>query len=125
MNTESADGKPAVAFTNKEIEMVSHRFMPGQGLERITGEWHGRFWNGKSAPRNLTLKIDGDMGAVRMSFSDDSGKQTVVNGNYPAMADQFSLKGIEVQYKQDLDVMIITANESFGFLPNQTVSFVR
>lgn len=125
LNTESADGKPAVAFVNKEIDMVSHRFMPGQGLERFSGEWHGRFWNGKTAPRNIALKIDGDMGGVNLSFSDDGGKKTSLNGSYPAMADQFSLKGIEVQYREDLDVIIVKANESFAFLPNQTISFTR
>lgn len=125
MGSESPDGRPAAVFVNAEIEVVSHRFMPGQGLERMTGEWNGRYWDGKSAPRIFKLKIEGDGNQITLHISDDRGAKATVKGVYPSMADSVQLKGVTLDYRENLDVLILRGSDGLPILAGQTVSFTR
>lgn len=125
MGQESADGKPVAVFINAQVDAVAHRFMPGQGMDRFTGKWTGRYWDGKSAPRQITVAIEGDGDRMRIKLSDDRGGSASATGSYPAMADEVRIKGLQVVYKESLDLLILKGDEDFGFLPGQTISLMR
>jgi C1A family cysteine protease/fibronectin type 3 domain-containing protein len=125
MGSESSDGKPAAVFVNAEIETVAHRFMPGQGLERMTGSWHGRYWDGRSAPRIFQLRVEGDGNQMTLHISDDRGAKATVKGLYPAMADTVVFKGVTLEYREDLKVLILRGSEGLPILDGKTISFTR
>ncbi len=124
MGSESSNGRPAAVFMNAKPDVIVHRFMPGQGLERFTGRWSGRFWDGKSPPRTMYLTVEGDGNRITLHLTDEQTKKTVT-GLYPSMADTVQLKGFILDYREDLDILILRSSDGQSLPGGKTVSFTR
>lgn len=111
LGKESENAKPVIAFINPKIERVTHRFMPGQGMERFYGIWKGSYWDGSSEVENYILNIKGENDVMIVSL-EKKEKKEVFKAKYPAMSDVVRFSDFELRYKSDFDLLILEGKTS-------------
>ncbi|GIX43523.1 MAG: cysteine protease [Leptospiraceae bacterium] len=113
LGKESENAKPVVAFINPEIQMVTHRFMPGQGMERFEGTWKGSYWDGSSEIENYVMNINGQNDTMVVTI-ERKGKKEIYKAKYPALSEVVRFPEFELQYKPDFELLILEGkNKSF------------
>ncbi|MFN3604162.1 MAG: C1 family peptidase [Leptonema sp. (in: bacteria)] len=105
MGRESENSNPVAIFMDPKIEIVSHRFMPGQGIEKFIGSWKGSFWGGGSEIENYILKISNQEDTMIVSLEKNQKKQEFT-AKYPAMSDVVRFSDFELEYKQEFDLLM-------------------
>lgn len=103
MGAESADSNIAAAVLNSEPIQVSHRFIPGDGLDNFSGEWRGSIWSGGSDEARIEFRVIPDKespGKFSLFVSVD-GKQTTEKGEYASGARTLVTKSLKVEMLGD------------------------
>lgn len=124
---ESGNSKPVAGFVNKSLDVVGHRFLPGQGIDRFTGTWTARYWTGKGAPKQLKLEISANGGDFTGRIqAGPRGRVKTFSGAYAANSDVMQAKGIRLEASQDVDGAL-TAKIRKGAISriDMDVTFVR
>lgn len=94
---ESDNSQPVPGFVNKSRDIVRHRFLPGQGIDRFTGTWTARYWDGKRAPQQYTLTITANGGDFTGSLKAGNARAKSFRGSYAANSDVMQAKGIRLE----------------------------
>ncbi|MCR9142490.1 MAG: C39 family peptidase [bacterium] len=94
---ESDNSAPVAGFINKSRDIVRHRFLPGQGIDRFTGTWKARHWNGKGAPKEYTLVITANGGDFTGQLQLGNARAKSFSGSYAANSDVMQAKGIRLE----------------------------
>ncbi|MEQ9364371.1 MAG: hypothetical protein RIF32_09020, partial [Leptospirales bacterium] len=94
---ESDNSAPVAGFVNKSRDAIRHRFLPGQGIDRFTGTWTARHWNGEGAPQEYTLTITADGGDFTGKLQVGKGRAQLFSGRYAANSDIMQAKGIRLE----------------------------
>lgn len=106
LGKESENAKPVVAFLNPEMLSVTHRFMPGQGMDRFIGNWKGSYWDGSAGIEKYELNIKGE-GDWMIVTLNTNNKKEIHKAKYPALSDVVRFENFELQYKKDFDLLIL------------------
>ncbi len=104
---ESENSEPVVIFLNPKIEIVSHRFMPGQGIEKFLGVWKGSYWGGGSEIENYVLKITNQEDTIIATLEQNNQNRKFTT-KYPAMSDVVRFSDFELEYKSNFRLIIFT-----------------
>lgn len=107
MGRESENSNAVVIFMNPKVEVVSHRFMPGQGIEKFIGVWKGNFWGGGSEIENYVLKISNQEDTMMVVLERKNQIQKFTT-KYPAMSDVVRFSDFELEYKPDFNLLMFT-----------------
>lgn len=107
MGRESENSNAVVIFMNPKVEVVSHRFMPGQGIEKFIGVWKGSFWGGGSEIENYVLKISNQEDTMMVVLERKNQIQKFTT-KYPAMSDVVRFSDFELEYKPDFNLLMFT-----------------
>ncbi len=106
LGRESENSKVVVAFLNPKVELVTHRFMPGEGMERFLGKWKGNYWDGSSEIQNYDLEIKGENETMIVNIAKNNKKETY-RIMYPALSKVVRLENFELKYKEEFDLIIL------------------
>lgn len=122
MGKESENSNTVAIFLNPNIEIVTHRFMPGQGMEKFIGTWKGSYWDGGSEIENYILKITGKNDTM-IVYLESKKEKKEFSTKYPAMSDLVRFKDFELEYKSDFDLLLFTGkSEAFK---GKIISFTK
>ena len=122
---ESENSKAVAGFTNKKRDIVSHRFLPGQGIDRFTGKWTARYWDGTGAPQVLTLEITANGGDFTGTLQTGTARAKTFSDSYAANSSVMQANGIRLQTAEVEDTLVASIRKGPLAAADMDVTFVR
>ncbi|MBU45224.1 MAG: hypothetical protein CMN76_18575 [Spirochaetaceae bacterium] len=119
---ESENSDKVSAYRNPEVVQKKHRFMPGTGLQRFTGDWKGEFFDGKMRPVEVTISADQDRFTVSMKTD---GGTSRFSGRYAAKSDVLEAGSIRILADEQDGILYLESDESVPILSGRTVTVTR
>lgn len=113
LGKESRNSEPVAGFIAATRAVATHRFMPGMGLENFTGTWKGQIWDGRSAPRPVTVDVQGTGADFTATITLPGGVRQV-KGSFPAGAETLAGGGLEMRIVGQTDVARVELSGDAG-----------
>lgn len=113
LGKESNNSEPVAGFVAVNRPAAAHRFMPGMGLDNFTGVWKGQLWDGKSAPRPVSIEVQGTGADFTARVTLPTGVREF-KGTFPAGAEILSTSGLQMRVVSGLDVARIEMTDAGG-----------
>ncbi|MBI3395893.1 MAG: hypothetical protein HY042_08670 [Spirochaetia bacterium] len=99
MGGESKNSNVIAAFINEKKETPKHRGMPDEGLDRFTGKWAARYWDGESAPKDVLVELSADGRKFNAVVTFGKNPPAKIAGTYVAQSDYIEAPGFKMQLR--------------------------
>ncbi|HBS05907.1 MAG TPA: hypothetical protein DEA96_13140 [Leptospiraceae bacterium] len=120
LGTESENSNAVSAYRNPEVLQKRHRFLPGAGLDRFTGEWKGEFFDGKMRTVKVAIQSNQDRFTINLTVD---GRSSKYSGVYAAKSDVLDAGNLRVL--ADGDEILVLESSSIPELSGRSIVIAR
>jgi fibronectin type 3 domain-containing protein len=113
LGKESQNSEPVAGFIAAVRPQAAHRFMPGLGLDNFTGTWKGQIWDGRSAPKPVSVEVQGNGADFTATVKLPSGARQI-KGSFPAGAEVLSADGLQMRIIGEMDLARVEVTGAAG-----------